>query len=108
MVKSLEQLKDERDTLLRKKNAHMSLRRLAIRRKLERKQIQAEVKALKNPKSMAAKKTARRLVIKSSIALVRTGVAIGKHLGKVARENAAREKAIAKKARKKKGKSKRR
>lgn len=86
MTKSLEQLKEERNILLRKKNAKQSLLRLAIKRKIERKQLEAELKALKNPRSSVAKKTARRLLIKSSIALVRGGRAIGKHIAKIAAE----------------------
>lgn len=55
MGKSLEQLKKERDALLKKNIGRKSLENLSRKRALEKKQVEAEIRALKNPGSMQAK-----------------------------------------------------
>mgnify|MGYP003145741092 CR=1 FL=1 len=84
--KSLTQLRKENEMLLRKKNARESLQALAIKKKIEARRLKAENAALRNPGSVAAKKTAKRLAVKSSRAIFRGALAIGKHLSAVAAE----------------------
>ncbi len=61
MVKSLKELRKERDELLRKANAKKSLDSLAMSRNIEGRKLEAEIKALKNPRSIQAVKTFKRL-----------------------------------------------
>lgn len=86
MVRSLEQLRDEKEALLRKERGKRSLDNLALRSKVERKRLKAEINALKNPKSQTAKRVARNLSLKSATLLFKGGMFLGKHLAKVARE----------------------
>ena len=84
MVKTLTQLRKERDNLLKKRAksqsnakrtmaARRSLQNLSNRRAAERKAVSAEIRALKNPKSAAAKK-------KMGVALRRFGRNVVKSL----------------------------
>ena len=73
MVKSLEDLKREREALLRKANARASLQSLSTQRELERKKIQAELRALKNPRSIQARRIAINFSRKVSIGVSKGG-----------------------------------
>lgn len=86
MVKSLEQLKKERNLLLRKANAKNSLIALSRQRDVERKKVRAEITALKHPGSVVAKEIAKRIAIKSGKKLLQGAFAIGRHLSEVAAE----------------------
>lgn len=86
MGKSLEQLKKENERLLRKRNARQSLMNLSLKRKLERKRLVAENKALRNPLSTSARKAASKVAVKTSVAFFKGAIAVGKHLSAVAAE----------------------
>lgn len=103
MTKSLEQLKKERNLLLRKANAKNSLQALSIQREVERRKVKAEITALRHPGSVVAKRTAKRIAIKSGRALFRGVFAIGKHLSEVAAEQnrPERKRRVTKKRKKK-------
>lgn len=102
-ILSITQLRDKREMLLRKRKAKVSLLILSRQKNLERKRLKADINALENPTSAAAKKVARRIGIKSAKALFKGGLAIGRHLNKVAMEqNMADRKAKMKSKTKKK------
>ena len=93
-ILSISQLKDKKEMLLRKDKAKMSLLIFSRQKNLERKRLKAEINALENPTSTTAKRIARKIGIKSAKVLFRGGLAIGRHLNKVAMEqNMAERKA---------------
>lgn len=103
MAKSLEQLKEERNLLLRKANAKNSLMALSRQRDVERNKVKAEIIALKHPGSIVAKRTAKRIAIKGGRALLRGAFAIGRHLSEVAAEQdrSVRKRRVTKKRKRK-------
>ena len=88
MVKSLEDLKRERDALLRKGKAKASLQSLSTQRELERRKIQAELRALKNPRSIQARKIAINLSRKVSIGIFKGGKILMKGIDIIAERQA--------------------
>ncbi len=90
MVKSLGQLERERNILLRKANAKRSLQNLARQRAIKRRRIKAEINVLKNPKSIAARKTALKIGEKSVKVAFKGALLLGKHILAVAAEQNAK------------------
>lgn len=92
MVKSIATLKKERDRLLRgakKKDAFASTQRA---QNLERKKINAEIKALKNPGSVAARRSFLNASRKVGSFLSKRGAIINANLNRMAAEEARKSK----------------
>lgn len=85
MAKSLDQLRIENELLIRKHKARQSLINLSMRRKLEAKRLRIENAILRNPKSTATKKTAKKLAVKGGRLLLKGSVLLAKFLEKQTR-----------------------
>jgi len=83
---------------LRRAKSRESLESTARAKNLERKKINAEIRALKNPGSLAARKSFRNITRKAGSFLVKRGKIINDNLVRMAAEDARKSK---KKSRKK-------
>ncbi len=90
--KSLEQLKRERNRLLRGSKARASLDSLSKARNLERKKISAEISALKRPGSLAAKKSLKSAAGKFGKFIKKRADIVTENLDRMAREDEREEK----------------
>ena len=86
MVKSLQQLRQEKQELLVKAKARQVFSGIIRHRLMERKRLKAEITALKNPGSVTAKRVAKKIAKQSGKILFKNAVVFAKHLGKVAAE----------------------
>lgn len=84
--KTLEELKEEKERLLRRSKAKQSLINLARQRKMEREKLKAEIQALKNPGSKTAKNLAKNIGKRSAKILFKGAVGLGRHLSTVSAE----------------------
>lgn len=101
MTKSLKQLRKEKKMLLQKSNAKMILMNNKKRDMLERMKLEAEIKALKNPGSVRAKKVAGSLGKRAGQLIIKGSLAIGRHVTQLAREQGQMDR---KQSKRKKGK----
>lgn len=102
MVQDIEELRKEKEHLLRREDARKSLLNFSRQRNLERRRLKAEIKALKNPGSQTAKNLAKNLAKRSGKILFKNAVLLGKHLSTVAAEqNKTKPKRKKKKSRRK-------
>lgn len=83
---SIEQLKDKKEKLLREKNARVSLMNFSKQRDLERKKLKADINALENPRSAAARRTAIKISVKSGKLAFKAALGLGRHLMAVSAE----------------------
>ncbi len=82
----VENLIEKRDALLRKKNARESLSRLASARKIRKKLLKAQIKALENPRSIAVRRRLKKIAFRGGKVLIRGAIAVNRHLDKIAAE----------------------
>ena len=94
MVKTIEDLKKERDNLLRKKSrtarwsaAKKSLEKLGSAKRLEEKKLKAEIRALKNPGSAEARKKLRSAGSKFGAFVKRRAAIVSENLNELSSEN---------------------
>lgn len=86
MVKSINELKEEKRRLLLRQKAEQVIIGVSNRKALERKRLQAEVNALKNPGSLQAKRVLKNITRRTGLILFKNAVALGRHLSKVSAE----------------------
>ncbi len=83
---SIEELRRRKMLLLGRDKARKELRNAQLQRRLERKRLKAEIRALSNPGSIVARNIAKKIAIRSAKIIFKGGVALGKHLSAVAAE----------------------
>ena len=93
--KSLEQLKKERDSLVKRQNKNLrkaaakkSLDDLSRARDLEEKRVKAEIFALKNPRSLKAKKSLKKASGKFGNFIKKRAAIMSENISEAAREQA--------------------
>jgi len=93
MVKSLEQLRKERDKLVRISNARASQDNLSQSRRLEGKKLKAEISVLKNPRSTAAKKSLRSAGKRFGSFITKKAKILGQNINAALEEEQRKERA---------------
>jgi len=101
----IEELRKQKEKPLREAKAKQSLRNLAAQRNAEERKLKAEIRALKRPGSIRAKKTAKKASISFGRSLIKGSKMALNYAGDLyEREEAAERKSRRKTVRKKRGK----